>query len=136
VWTTGKHNTDQISDWYNRLACYVFPSSGEGWSYTPRESLYLGIPTILSDIPLHKELLETGFCKVINTSGKIRANFNGSYHGNWAKIETEEIKRAIQDVYERYDYFKGQAKKGAFWIEDKWLNQDIQQQLLDFINVI
>jgi len=136
VWTCGKYDASQISAWYHRLSCYVFPSSGEGWSYTPRESLYLGIPTIITDIPVHRELTDSGFCKVINTSGREAADFHGSFHGTWARIEVHEIREAISDVYNRYDFFSRQAQQGSVWMEDKWLNQDIKLHLLEFINSI
>ncbi len=40
--------------------CYAYPSSGEGWSFTPRESLFLGVPTVVSAIPVHAELRAPG----------------------------------------------------------------------------
>jgi len=134
VWTNGKYDNNQLSDWYNSLSCYIFPSSGEGWSCTPRESIYLGIPTIISDIPLHRDLSETGFYKVIPGAGKEPANFNGDIHGNWTKIETSDIRNAVLEVYSAYQYYKDQAQKGSKWIEDKWLNKDIRQQLIECIS--
>jgi glycosyltransferase involved in cell wall biosynthesis len=133
IWTSGRYSESQISEWYRKLSCYIFPSSGEGWSFTPRESMYLGIPTILSDIPVHQELTEKGFCKVISASGTTPADFGGIQHGSWARITVEDIMEAILDVYRRYPYFSSQAGKGAAWIEHKWMNQDIAQQLLGLV---
>lgn len=136
VWTSGKYDNKQISEWYHRLSCYIFPSSGEGWSYTPRESMYLGIPTIITDIPVHKELIESGFCKVIKTAGREVADFHGAFHGNWAKIEVSDICEAILEVYHRYDYFSAQALLGSNWIANRWQNHEITQRLSEFMNAL
>lgn len=132
-WTTGKFNNDQISDWYNNLSCYIFPSSGEGWSFTPRESLYLGVPTIISNIPVHRELAESNFCKVIDHQEEENVNFNGHDWGQWARIEGDDIADAVLEVYENYQHYTQLALQGAQWIEDKWFNEEVQQQLVKLI---
>ncbi len=133
IWSEGKYNDQQLSDWYNNLSCYIFPSSGEGWSYTPHESMYLGIPTIVSDISLHEDLIRSGFCKAIKTAGIEPANFNGRIHGNWANVDDDEIEKAILDVYSNYTHFQDIAAKGAEWISKKWPNEEVRQELLKFL---
>ncbi|MEZ4548823.1 MAG: hypothetical protein R3B51_14430 [Thermodesulfobacteriota bacterium] len=66
----GDVDEDGTSEWYAGLSCYVFPSSGEGWSFTPRESLYLGIPTLITDIPVHDELVRSGYYKRLFRRGR------------------------------------------------------------------
>ncbi|MBC9913411.1 glycosyltransferase [Chitinophaga varians] len=135
-WTTGKHDADWVSDWYHRLSCYIFPSSGEGWSYTPRESMYLAVPTIISNIPTHRELAESGFCKVIPSAGRETANFNGSIHGTWDLITAAGIKDAITDVYNRRQHFETLAGAGAEWIENKWRNEEISRDIIQLMHTL
>jgi len=135
-WTSGRYTESQVSEWYQRLSCYVFPSSGEGWSYTPRESMYLGVPTIISSIPVHQELAESGYCKVINAQEREPANFDGEYSGSWTRVDVCEISEAILDVYSRYDHFEEKARLGAVWIQDKWQDQQVAHKLSDFISSI
>jgi len=45
-------------DWLKSLNVYCFPSSGEGYSITPREALHLGKPVVLSNAHVHKQLCE------------------------------------------------------------------------------
>lgn len=135
-WTTGKYSIAETSEWYHQLDCYIFPSSGEGWSYTPRESMYLGIPTIITDIPVHDELVQSGFYSVIPPSGQIAADFNGAVFGNWENIEVEEIKKAILDVYQRKDHYQHLAERGAAWITCQWENEDIGNRILHLIETI
>nr|VFJ57238.1 MAG: hypothetical protein BECKDK2373B_GA0170837_106425 [Candidatus Kentron sp. DK]VFJ69723.1 MAG: hypothetical protein BECKDK2373C_GA0170839_12281 [Candidatus Kentron sp. DK] len=42
LYSEGKKTEQELAAWYGNLSAYCFPSSGEGWSFTPRESLYLG----------------------------------------------------------------------------------------------
>ncbi len=43
---------------YKGASIYVFPSLSEGFSITPLEAQAFGIPVLLSDIPVHKEVFE------------------------------------------------------------------------------
>ncbi len=124
---------DGISEWYAKLSCYVFPSSGEGWSFTPRESLYLGIPTLITDIPVHGELVSSGYYKVIPVSGSEQAEDLGEICGEWNTISVKDIREAIADVYSNYGMHLVTALQGAAWIENKWTNESSQQRLLEFM---
>lgn len=135
-WTTGKYDDMQLAEWFDKLSCYIFPSSGEGWSYTPRESLYLGIPTILSDIPVHRELIEQNYCRVIPAGGKENADFNGSSYGQWACIQERDIAEAIEDVFSHYPQYVQAAAEGAQWIADKWHFDEVREQLSSFIGAL
>jgi glycosyltransferase involved in cell wall biosynthesis len=135
-WTTGKFTDSEVAAWYHQLNCYIFPSSGEGWSYTPRESMYLGIPTIITDIPAHRELIQSGFYGVINTYGKEAADFNGAVHGQWDCVEMEAIKSAILDMYRRYEHYQRLAEKGAEWIAQRWRNEDIGERILELVRTL
>ncbi len=135
-WTEGLLPEDDIARWYGRLSCLVFPSSGEGWSFTPRESLHMGIPTVLTDIPVHRELIESGFCKVIPVCGKEDADFDGNIYGKWDRVRVEDIENSILDVYQNYGSFFVKALKGSEWIENKWTNENSQQCILNFFNAL
>ncbi|MBW2992376.1 glycosyltransferase [Candidatus Woesearchaeota archaeon] len=131
-----KYITDkQLAEWYSDLDAYIFPSSGEGWSLTPRESLYMGIPTIVSDIPVHKELIDSGYVTKISAD-----EYEDAYNewinnacGKWKKITVEEIKKAILDVYNDYDEKLGKAQQGSRWIKDKWRWSDALQKIYKVI---
>ncbi len=135
-WTDGRLSEDEIARWYNTLSCYVFPSSGEGWSFTPRESLYLGIPTIISDTPVHDELIQSGFYKAISSRGREEAMIGGHIYGKWNRIEVADIENAIYEVYDNYTYFQEKAIEGSRWIENRWPNEETEQLLLQFLHAI
>jgi len=117
---------DELAEWYSTLDVYIYPSKGEGWSMTPRESMYMGIPTIVSDIPVHDSLVESGFCTVIENDGWEEAyyEFFKEKCGQWNKIPKENIKKSIIDVYNNYDEKLKLAEEGSKWISDKWKWED------------
>ena len=129
--TQGIKTERELADWYASLSAYCFPSSGEGWSFTPRESLYLGIPTILSDIPVHQELVATGYCQVIPTSGREPGIYKEYQHnqlvnadcGYWSRISNQAIADAIYRVYQNYPDWQRQAQLGQNWIRHQWTNE-------------
>lgn len=94
----GYKTQEELGRWYSSLSCYIFPSSGEGWSFTPRESLHLMIPTIISNCPVHKEL--EPFCKVIPLP-----------------ITQSNIENCILDVYHNIDKYKKQAIQGSVYVK-------------------
>jgi glycosyltransferase involved in cell wall biosynthesis len=133
-WTWGTMTDDWMADWYGRLSCYVFPSSGEGWSFTPRESLYLGVPTILSDIPVHREIIESGYCRAIPVGEKEDSNYDdGNTYGQWDRVSVRDVEEAIWDVYMNYGSYLIRAMQGSRWIENKWTNESSQQRVLEFM---
>jgi len=135
-WTTGKRSQEAVAAWYRNLSCYIFPSSGEGWSYTPRESMYLGIPTIISNIPAHRELVASGFFKVIEPAGREPADFGGAIHGCWDRIDVQDIHKAIADVYAGYREYSAMAAAGAEWIKDLWQNEDIGTRIWEVVKTL
>ncbi|MCA9810363.1 MAG: glycosyltransferase [Candidatus Dadabacteria bacterium] len=132
-WTQGTLDEDDTSEWYARLSCYVFPSSGEGWSFTPRESLYLGIPTLITDIPVHDELVRSGYYKVIPAGEMVQAISDKEDLGEWNSVAVGDIRDALGDVHSNYGRYLVAALQGASWIENKWTNESSQQRLLEFM---
>ena len=78
----GYKDNDALNEWYSSLDAYIFPSSGEGWSFTPRESLSLEIPTIISNCLVHQELED--YCESIKLP-----------------ITKDKISRSIINVYKK-----------------------------------
>jgi len=135
-WTEGALSEDELSRWYSELSCYVFPSSGEGWSFTPRESLYMGIPTLISDIPVHRELAESGCCGVIPVREKEDSDYDGRAYGKWDRVSVDDIEKAVADLHGNYGMNLIRAKQGSKWIENKWTNESSQQRMLEFLHSI
>ena len=93
----GYKNDDEMNEGYSSLDSYIFPSSGEGWSYTPRESLSLSIPTIISNCFVHRDL--TNYCKMIELP-----------------ITIDNIESSILEVYNDYTKYKNLAVEGKTYV--------------------
>jgi len=114
-YTKGIKDYNDISAWFSEISCYVFPSDGEGWSFTPRESLYLGIPTIISNIPVHEDL--RAYCEVIDLP-----------------ITPQKISESVVKVYQHYEHFKALALNGSVWLEKECNNDQIIMEITTIIN--
>lgn len=49
-------NDEKRNNYYKFASCFVFPSIVEGFGMPPLEAMSFGIPTISSDIPVHREI--------------------------------------------------------------------------------
>ena len=131
--TTGDLSNEQISQWYSQLDAYIYPSSGEGWSFTPRESMSLGIPTIITDIPVHQELIDSNFYLPILSNEWDDAYFEFLLNtcGKWKLYSIQNIKDSILQLINEYDRWYLQAQKGKEWVSEHHLPwSQIEQKLI------
>ncbi len=128
-WTEGARDAQQLSDWFACLSCYVFPSSGEGWSFTPRESLALGVPTVISDIPVHKEMINADYVTPIKSRGTSMASMETSNCGSWLSIHSDDIADSLRLVLNDHNTAQSIACEGAEWISRHWKNENCRAEL-------
>jgi glycosyltransferase involved in cell wall biosynthesis len=133
-WTEGRMDARALSDWRGGLTCYAYPSRAEGWSFTPRESLFLGVPTVISDIPLHEDLVRSGYCHVVPARGRESARYEGGVFGEWTRIEAEDIAAVLEEVLSAPDDARRRAQEGAKWIESRFLVTDAQAELIRILD--
>ncbi len=53
---TGYVTDKELGKLYSNAVCFVYPSLYEGFGIPPLEAQYLGVPVVLSDIPVFKEV--------------------------------------------------------------------------------
>jgi len=98
----------------------------------------LGVPTILSDIPVHRELTRSGFCQPIRHQGlksAVHEFYIDQAHrfariGQWYDFHPGDIRTAILEVFQHYPDFLNRAAEGSRWIENKWTNANSISQLI------
>lgn len=94
-WLVGPLTDDELkTKFWSAVDLVVCPFAGEGYSMVPREAVALGIPTIVSDIPAHADIV----CPRIAVAGKIPAYFEWAKKaiGEWYEVTPEAIRQAIQ----------------------------------------
>jgi glycosyltransferase involved in cell wall biosynthesis len=128
-WSEGRMSVEALAAWYGSLTCYAYPSSAEGWSFTPRESLFLGVPTIVSDIAIHRDLVASGYCHVVPNRGLEPARFEWGVFGDWERIDADDIAMVLEQVLSDPTAAQRRAQAGAEWIEQRWLDSEAQHQL-------
>jgi hypothetical protein len=128
-WTEGPLDDAGLARWFAGLSCYAYPSRAEGWSFTPRESLYLGLPTLVSDIGIHRELAGSGFCHVVRSRGVEPALYEGGRFGDWDQIEPEDIAVTLEQILSDPMAAERRATAGARWMETQWIETDAQAAL-------
>ena len=80
---------------------------------TPRESMYLLILTIISDIPAHNKPIQSGYYKVLYSDTKINSYYEFLKDTEWKYFSETIIEFAIIDVYKNYIKYKNLAKLGS-----------------------
>lgn len=58
-------NRNDVAQIINQYDCFIFPSHSEGFGGAILEAMFAGLPVLISDIPVFKELIthmETGYC--------------------------------------------------------------------------
>lgn len=97
---------------FRSFDAYVNVSKGEGFSITPRQALYLGIPTILSDNTAHRTLVETGVVTPVPTTHYEPAHFEGLGGidcGYQCVPDSAALRRALMDVYLNHRRYRTKA---------------------------
>lgn len=114
-------NNTQYIDSMSSLDCYVNISMGEGFSIGPREALALGIPCILSNNSAQKTICRNGLVRSVlseipESPSAEYSPFGNENIGTFFNCKLEDVKHALRDVYNYYDIYLEQAKKGPEWV--------------------
>lgn len=104
--------------------CYVNISKGEGYSIGPREALALGIPCIITNNSAQQTIAKSGLVRMVPaeipapppTDCDWAGTFGNEDIGYYADCSLKDVKQALRDVYEQYDIYFDNAKKGSEWV--------------------
>ena len=101
------------------LDCYVFPSKGEGFSITPRESIALGIPCVLTNNSVHKTIIQSGLVTPVACPKATPAFYEvfKAKYGNFYDCSEDELAKAMVDVADNYPAKLEQLKGGRDWVK-------------------
>lgn len=108
----------EMKIWWNDIDCYINPSQGEGFSHTPRESLMLGIPTIVGNWSAHESLVKSGGVYSINPSGfepAFKKIFNKSV-GRHAIYKEDDLCDLMLYVTKNFNVAKEKALIGRKYV--------------------
>jgi len=99
---------------------FVLPTSGEGYGCPPVQALACGLPVIVTDCLGPGEVLRDNVGRpypgvYFIPAEKALTDVHHEYYegGNWWVADVKDIRKAMREVYENYDYWKAEAMKGA-----------------------
>jgi len=114
---------DEYINFLLSLDAYVILSKGEGFSITPRESLALGLPTIVSNNTSQKTICNSGFVYSVKSEIKEpHITVGKKVYGYDFNCKLEDAKKALRDVYNNYTYYLNLSKKGRNWVKQYTFN--------------
>lgn len=103
--------------------CLVYPSHGEGFGLIPLQSIFTGMPTILTGWSGMKEFSNYGI-ELGYTLGPTSPGFYQGL-GEWAEPSFEDLCQKMESVYNEYGRYASQAYENALSIrQDERFNWD------------
>ena len=102
------------------IDCYVFPSSGEGYSITPRETLALGKPCIVANNTAQTTICNSGFVIPLPATKKVQAIyeiFGTKPIGNYFDCNVDDLSKLMKEVANNYDKYLKIAQGGREWVK-------------------
>jgi glycosyltransferase involved in cell wall biosynthesis len=119
----------QYIEFMDSMDCFINISKGEGFSITPREALALGLPCILSNNTAQKTLCESGFVRAVPSEIQEDAlHFYSRFFGHqpvgvFFNCKVQDVREAMRDVYENYNFYLNKAAEGREWVTRyRWPN--------------
>ena len=116
-------NSFSVKD-YNKfmeeIDCYVFPSMGEGFSVTPRETMALGKPCIVTNNTSHQTICNSGYVIPLISNKKTPAVyevFGNKTIGNFYDCNVDDLSKLMKNVVNNYDKYLQQAQYGREWVK-------------------
>jgi glycosyltransferase involved in cell wall biosynthesis len=109
---------DYAKRWLH-VDCYISLSKGEGFSIQPRESMALGIPTIVTNSTGQKTICKSGLVRVVPCNNLVPASygwFKGVF-GNFEDCTVSDAAIAMQDVYNNYQFYLEKSEKMRKWAQ-------------------
>jgi glycosyltransferase involved in cell wall biosynthesis len=104
---TQQYNNDQMQELLNNADCFVFPSSGEGWGYTPLEAVVSGLPVILPKKHAFVDHWNSAYIEV--EASKTKAEFQTMEEtyieddiGKWYQVDKKDLQKKMREVYEAW----------------------------------
>ena len=116
-------NEKELNMWWSDINCYVMPSSGEGFSHTPREAIIRGIPAIVSNWSAHEKLVQLGIVRSFSPIGfeaAFKAVLFNRAIGNHAIFDIKDLQNEMEYVINNYnDCLKNTLIGRKFLIENE-----------------
>lgn len=128
-------NSQEYFESISSADCYVSVSKSECFLTHIIDALSLGLPCILSNNTIHKELLQNSYVQLLKSSIKEPADYRfsfGKYIGNQYNSLIGELEESLQNIYYNYEfYLKDKDKINR--LLDKYNSEKLDKKYLNLI---
>lgn len=127
-------NRAEYENFLSALSCYAILSKAEGFSITPREALAAGIPCVLSNNTAHKVICDTGYVAGVRSDilEPIYSDTSRKPKGFMFNCTLQETRKALRDIYERYDHYLKCAEQGREWTK-QYLAENLKSKYMNLV---
>lgn len=135
-------NTKQLDDiefaaMINKTAVLVSVSTGEGYSYTPREAAALGIPTIVAANTAYWDIIQNELTSIAVNCPELKPSYcvlQNDIIGNGYVCSKESLKEALKKIFKNYKYFKNLAMNKKEIAKTKYSWSEIEPFVNNLLN--
>lgn len=130
-----KFSNDELNKWWEDIDCYILCSAGEGYSYTPREAILRGIPTIVSDCTAHSVLVKTKGVFGVKPTGR-KAAYKHLWKRNMGEDYTfsvNSVANAMGEVNTYFGEWRNRVKLAQKYIKESESMKTVTEQLISIL---
>lgn len=99
----------------SEIDCMVFPSRGEGFGLPPRETMAMGVPTILSRSSGMIEVCDDRYNWPVELTGRSKAILGG----DWDDPDWDQLIDTMRWIYGHQEQAFAKAREGARWFKQE-----------------
>ena len=126
----------EYKDLLKSFDCYVLLSKAEGFSVTPKETIALGIPTIITNNTAHRTICESGYVYGVPSELRKTATYSGLGLGDCGddfNCTVEDARKALREVYKLCLLKKSITRK--MWVQ-KYLWSSVKNRFITLLSLM
>ena len=116
------YTTEQMLELLHSSHALIYPSSGEGYGYTPREAMATGLPVIMTDEHAFKDIPSDLYTHVKSSKARAKKQYKDF---EWFKPDVDDIAKQMNNMIDNYDTALKTAKKAYEYVDKHEHIQDI-----------
>lgn len=117
-------NEEEKQNWLSSLDLYVCCSSAEGYSLVPREAMKMNIPTCITNIAGHNDIINK--CSKIKITNNYQDAEYDEDSGQIPVINIEDIQHSIENCYNNYEECIINANNAYNWSLNRWTKEKFE----------
>lgn len=134
--------TELITEFFEKINCFVFPTRGEGFGLPPLEAMCVGLPTISTNWSGTGDFTKPDVAypldyKIVDVP---RGDYRGYPEGlqadgmQWAEPSVDHLIEIMREIYKDKKKAYAKGKKARKFVLENYNNVAVSQQLVDYLD--